>query len=230
MHIPDGFLDPKMSGGLLGAAAAILGYCVVQVVRVVTALVPRQVLATVGNVVGNVKLQGQRVLTQIGGEKLRKMGMVAAWIFAAQMFNFPINSGTSGHLVGGVFACVLLGPFAGAVVIAVVLSVQALFFADGGILALGANVINMAVVGCIASYYIYQGLKRFLPEILSIAVAAWFSVVLAALACSLEVGLSGTIGLQEVTTAMLTVHAVIGVAEAVITVLMLNLFTRSYQS
>jgi len=86
-----------------------------------------------------------------------------AWIFAAQMFNFPINKGTSGHLIGGVFASVLLGPLEGVVVIAVVLIVQSLFFADGGIMALGANITNMAIFGSFVSYYIYAGLKKIIP-------------------------------------------------------------------
>jgi cobalt/nickel transport system permease protein len=227
MHIPDGFLDPKVSGGLLGAAAAVLAYCVARVLQAVTAVVPQQVLATAGNAVGHLKLQGRRVLTALGAEKVRRMGAVAAWVFAAQMFNFPIASGTSGHLLGGVFACVLLGPFAGAAVIAAVLIIQAFFFADGGIMALGANIINLAAVGSLAGYGLYAGFKRFLPENLSITAAAWFSVVLAALACSLEIGVSGTIGWREVTAAMLKVHALIGLAEAMITVLLVALFKRS---
>jgi len=103
MHIPDGFLDPKMSSGLLGAAAAILGYCLAKVMRAVTAVVPQRVLAAVGNSLGNVSMAGRRVLTKVGEEKLLQMGTVASIIFAVQMFNFPVNSGTSGHLVGGVF-------------------------------------------------------------------------------------------------------------------------------
>lgn len=230
MHIPDGFLDPKMSGGLLGLAAGVLGYCLGQVMKAVTVVVPRQVLATAGNALGNLQMGGKRVLNKIGAEKINQMGIVAAWIFSAQMFNFPINFGTSGHLIGGVFASVLLGPFAGAVVITVVLIVQSLFFADGGIMALGANIINMAVLGSFVSYYIYSGLKRILPEMISIAIASWFSVVLAAFACSLEIGLSGTISLHNVTMAMMKVHCIIGIAEAVITVFLLKLFERSKQS
>jgi cobalt/nickel transport system permease protein len=211
---------------LLGAAVGVLGYCLGKVLKAVTAVVPQRVLATVGNGIGNIGMAGKRILTKIGEGKLYQMGLVAAWIFSAQMFNFPINSGTSGHLIGGVFAGVLLGPFAGTVVIAVVLIVQALFFADGGFMALGANIINMAVFGTFVSYYIYALLKKYVSELVSIVIAAWFSVALAAFACSLEIGLSGTIALSSVTTAMMKVHFIIGIAEAMLTVLLLKLFNR----
>jgi cobalt/nickel transport system permease protein len=224
MHIPDGFLDPKMSGGLMGAATGVLGLCLAKVFRAVTAMVPRRVMAAAGNSLGNVSLAGKRVLSQIGETKLRRMGVVAAWIFAAQMCNFPILSGTSGHLIGGVFAGVVLGPFAGTVVLSLVLLVQTLFFGDGGLHALGANIINMAILGSFVGYYLYAWLKKSLPEMASVALASWGSVVLAALACSLEVGLSGTIGLRAVTAAMLPVYALIGVAEAGITILLLRFF------
>jgi len=227
MHIPNGFLDPKMSGGLLGMAATVLGYCLGKVMAAVTSVVPQRVMAAAGNGMANIQSAGKRVLTKIGEEKLYQMAVVAAWIFSAQMFNFPVNSGTSGHLIGGVFAAVLVGPFAGTVVVSIVLAVQSLFFGDGGLNALGANIFNMAVLGSFAGYYIYSGLKKLLPETVSIAFAAWASVVLAALACSYEIGLSGKIGLQEITWAMMKVHVVIGIAEAVITVLMLRLFAKN---
>lgn len=224
MHIPDGWLDPKMSGGLLGLAAAVAAYCAVKVIQAITAVVPGQVLAGIGSRLGNIRLAGRRVLTQIGEDQLGRMGTVAAWIFAAQMFNFPVASGTSGHLLGGVFAGVVLGPFAGTVVISAVLLVQALFFADGGLLALGANIVNMGLVGTFASYYFYAWLKRSLPETAGIAIAAWASVMLASLGCSLELGCSGTIGFWEVTRAMAKVHSLIGIAEAVLTLVLVRCY------
>lgn len=229
MHIPDGFLDPKTSGGLLGLAAGVLGYCLGQVMRAVTSMVPQQVLATVGKGFGNMQMAGRRMLTSLGKDKLYQMGVVAAWIFSAQMLNFPVASGTSGHLMGGVFAAVLLGPSAGAVVIAAVLLVQAIFFADGGIMALGANIVNMAVLGSFVSYYLYAGLKKFVPEILAVAVAAWLSVVMAAVACSLEISFSGTVGVREITGSMVRVHALIGIAEALITIVLLKFFRKDSQ-
>src|SRR3989339_947362 len=209
MHIPDGFLDPKVSVGMMSVAGAALAFCFAKVKEVVTALVPAEALATAGQGAGNLSGRLRRVLTPAGEKLIYKMGMVASLIFAAQMFNFPINSGTSGHLIGGVFASVILGPFAGAIVIAVVLAVQMLFFADGGLLAIGANIVNMALFGTILAYYIYYLLKKIAPEWLAVAVAAWASVPIAAFACALELGLSGTISFGEVIPAMLKVHMVI---------------------
>lgn len=224
MHIPDGFLDPKVSTGLIGAAAVVLAYSFAKVREVVTALQPAAALAAAGrgmrNVVGGVR----RVLTGDGERTICKMGMVAALVFAGQMFNFPISSGTSGHLIGGVFASVILGPFAGAIVIAVVLAVQMLFFADGGLIAIGANVINMALCGAIIGYGIYYLLKKITPEWIAITVAAWLSVVLASFACSLELGFSGTIPFERVIPAMVNVHMMIGIAEALITLALVNVF------
>ncbi len=220
MHIPDGFLDPKMSAGMIGAAAVALAYCVARVRQAVTAVMPAAALAGMNKAINT----GKRVLTGFGEQQIYKMGMVAALVFAAQMFNFPIESGTSGHLIGGVLAAVIVGPFAGAIVISVVLAVQMLFFADGGVLALGANIVNMAVIGSLGCYYIYYWLNKALPEWLSIAVAAWCSVFFASLMCSLQIGFSGTIELGAVSSAMLKVHALIGLAEAAITVAFVYLF------
>ena len=226
MHIPDGFLDPKVSAGLMGAAAMALGYCFAKVRDAVTALVPAPALAVadkgMGNVLGGVK----RVLTGEGKRSIYKMGMVAAIIFAAQMFNFPVSQGTSGHLLGGVLAGVLLGPFAGSIAVAAVLGVQMLFFADGGIWALGANILNMAVVGVWLSYGIYFLLKKIAPEWIAILVAAWLSVVLASLACAYELGFSGTIPFSVIIPVMVMVHMVIGLAEGLITLIAVNLFRQ----
>ncbi len=226
MHIPDGFIDPKVSYGLLGAAVAVLSYCFAKVKAAFTAAVPQEALAAVGRGVKSLTGKGRRALTKLGEQKIYLMGMVAALVFAAQMFNFPIAQGTSGHLIGGVLAVVLLGPFAGTLVIAAVLAVQALFFADGGIIALGANIINMAFFGALVSYYIYAGLKRYILEWQSIFAAAWCSVVIAAAAASLEIGLSGTFALGVVTASMLKVHVLIGIAEAMITAVLVSAFRR----
>ena len=223
MHIPDGFLDPKIAGGLAGLASLVLGYCLSKVKQAVTAVVPEAALAVAGKGLRSISLGSKRALTKFGESLILKMGAVASLVFAAQMFNFPIDSGTSGHLIGGVLAVVILGPFAGALVIAAVLAVQSLFFADGGIIALGANIINMAVFGALASYYIYLGLKKILPEITSLMFTAWLSVVMAAFLCSLEIGASGSVAFGLIIPAMLKTHAVIGLAEALITVALVNL-------
>lgn len=224
MHIPDGFLDPKITTGLIGVAAAALAYSVAKVREMVTALVPAEALATVGKGVGNMVGGMRRVLTGDGERIIYKMGMVSSLVFAAQMFNFPIGQGTSGHLIGGVFSAVILGPFAGTIVISAVLAVQSLFFADGGLIALGSNIFNMAVVGTFLSYYIYYSIKKVAPEWLAITIASWTSVVLASFACAFEIGLSGTTPFAAVIPAMFKVHAVIGIAEALITLSLINLF------
>jgi cobalt/nickel transport system permease protein len=224
MHIPDGFLDPKVATGLLGAAAAVLALSAAKVREMATALRPAEALAAAGTGAGNIVAGMRRVLTGEGEKLIYKMGMVAALVFAAQMFNFPVSSGTSGHLIGGVFAAVILGPFAGGIVIAVVLAAQMLFFADGGLFAVGANVINMAFFGTIIAYYVYYYLKKIIPEWLAVLMAAWTSVVLAASACALELGFSGTIPLEAVIPAMLKVHMSIGIAEALITLALINIF------
>jgi cobalt/nickel transport system permease protein len=217
MHIPDGFIDPKFSGGLAGVAAVALGYCLAKVRQMATAVVPQEALAAVGKGVNSLASGGRRMLTAFGENLILKMGMVASLVFAAQMFNFPIAQGTSGHFLGGVLAAVLLGPYAGSLAMAAVVIVQSLFYADGGFFALGANLINMALIGTFLSYYIYSLLKRRLSEELSIGITAWLSVVLAASACALEIGLSGTFDLLATFLAMFKVHAVIGLAEALIT-------------
>ncbi|MDI6732079.1 MAG: energy-coupling factor ABC transporter permease [Candidatus Margulisbacteria bacterium] len=224
MHIPDGFLDPKISIGMTGAAVVVFGYSLMRVREAVTALRPAEVLAAAGRGAGNVAGSVGRVLTGDGERAIYKMGMVAALVFAAQMFNFPISQGTSGHLIGGVFSAVILGPFAGTIVISVVLAVQSLFFADGGLLAMGANIVNMAFFGTIAAYYIYYFLKKLIPEWMAIWAAAWAAVPLAAFACALELGFSGTIPFNQVIPAMVNVHVVIGVAEALITLALVNTF------
>ena len=223
MHIPDGFLDPKISLGLMGAAVAVLGFCFSKVKEAVTALAQQEAFATVGNGVKNLRGKGRRMLTKLGEQKIYLMGMVASLVFAPQMFNFPINTGTSGHLIGGVLAAVILGPFAGTLVIAGVLIIQSLFFADGGLLVLGANIINMAFLGSFVCYYIYQGLKKHINEWLSIGLVAWLSVMLAATATALEIGLSGTYNLKTVLQAMLSTHMIIGLAEALITIVLIKM-------
>lgn len=226
MHIPDGFLDPKFSGGLLGAALSVLGFCAAKVMSAVTALVPERVLAAAGNSIGNIRTASRRMLTEIGEKKLAQSAQVAALIFAAQTLNFPVNSGTSGHLIGGVFASVLLGPFAGTLVLAVVLIVQAFLFADGGVHALGANIVNMAILGSFVSYYIYAGIKRVIGENLSILFTAWLSVVLAASACALEIGLAKSIPLSDILPNMFKIHTLIGIFEAFITIGLLKVFRK----
>jgi cobalt/nickel transport system permease protein len=150
------------------------------------------------------------------------MGVMAAFIFAAQMFNFQVAGGTSGHLLGGVLAAILLGPWAGTLVMACVIAVQALVFSDGGLVVMGANIFNMGVVGTLGGFAIYLALCRVLggedrARIPASAIAAWIAVVLASIAMSLELIVSGTSPAEIVLPAMLGVHVFIGIGEALIT-------------
>jgi cobalt/nickel transport system permease protein len=150
------------------------------------------------------------------------MGVTAAFIFAAQMFNFQVIGGTSGHLLGGVLAAILLGPWAGTLVMVAVVAVQGLVFQDGGLVVMGANIFNMGIIGTLGGYAIYRALCGILggeqrARIPAAGVAAWLSVFLAAGAMALELGLSGTTDLVVALTAMLSIHALIGIGEALIT-------------
>jgi cobalt/nickel transport system permease protein len=196
MHIPDGFIDPATS--LAAGALAVAGLGVA------------------------VKKSGD----VLEDREVPLAGLVAAFVFAAQMLNFPVAAGTSGHLIGATLTAVLVGPWVGALCIAVVLMVQALF-ADGGITALGLNVLNMAMVGGWLGYALFAGLRSLGPgdpkprgwNAASAGVAAGASVVLAALAFTAEyaVGGSGVVSLGALTAAMAGVHVLIGAGEGVIT-------------
>jgi cobalt/nickel transport system permease protein len=153
--------------------------------------------------------------------KIPLLATTAAFVFAAQMLNFPIGGGTSGHFLGAVTAAALLGPFDACIVMTLVLVVQGLFFADGGLTALGTNILNMGIIGGLGGYVIMRGIRQLLPVgrsgyVLSAAVASWVSVVLASSACALELALSGTSPLKVALPAMAGTHAIIGIGEALI--------------
>lgn len=155
---------------------------------------------------------------------------IAALIFAAQMINFPVQNGTSGHLLGGVLAVALLGVPFGVLALTLVLGLQALIFADGGLTVLGANVLNMAllgggVCGAVLNYVAARTSRR-----VALAATAWASVVVASLACSIELGTSGAIELAKVVPAMLSVHALIGVGEALITLALVEGLSRLHST
>lgn len=158
------------------------------------------------------------------------MGLMSAFIFAAQMVNFPVLGGTSGHLLGGVLAAVLLGPYAAPIVMACVLIVQCLLFQDGGLTALGANMFNMAIVGTIGGYVVLRLVQQVLTGrrgfFIAVFIASWVSILLSATVCALELALSGTVPLKIVLPAMALIHAIIGLGEAVITVMVVHLILR----
>jgi cobalt/nickel transport system permease protein len=150
------------------------------------------------------------------------MGVMAAFIFAAQMFNFQVIGGTSGHLLGGVLAAVLLGPWAATLVMTCVIAVQALIFQDGGLLVLGANIFNMGVVGTLGGYGLYRILCRLLggeerARIPASGIAAWLAVVLGASATAVELAVSGTTELAVALPTMVGIHMAIAIGEALIT-------------
>ncbi|HEX5364518.1 MAG TPA: energy-coupling factor ABC transporter permease [Gallionella sp.] len=152
-------------------------------------------------------------------------GALTALIFAAQMMNFPVMNGVSGHLLGGVLAAALLGIPFGVLSVALVISVQALLLGDGGLDALGANIFNMAVLGAGVGGVLYQALHARCSKPLAMAIASWGAVMLAALAVSLELG--GTVAFLAVAPSMLGVHALVGIGEALIAVLTFELLSST---
>jgi cobalt/nickel transport system permease protein len=156
----------------------------------------------------------------LGERQIPLMGIMAAFIFAAQMINFPVAGGTSGHLLGGALAAITLGPWAGMLVMTAVISVQALLLQDGGLLVMGANILNMGLITAAIGYGLYRSVSTGSRTLkLTVAgIAAWLSVMAGALFTSLQLWLSGTSQLQVVIPAMLGVHALIGLGEAFITV------------
>jgi len=194
MHVPDGFLDAPTSIATGAVAAVAVG----------------------------VALRGAR--RELDDRTAPLAGLVAAFVFATQMLNFPVVSGTSGHLMGGALAAILVGPFTGLLCMATVFLVQCLLFADGGITALGTNIDLMGVVTVVVGWSVFKALQRVLPKRLSMVaptagVAALLSVPAAAGAFVLLYAVGGTadLSLSSLATAMIGVHVLIGIGEAVIT-------------
>ena len=200
MHIPDGFVDLKTA-----VATGAL---------------------SVGGLAGAI----YGVKSYFKARVIAMMGVMSALIFAVQMINFTIPGGTSGHLLGGALAAIVLGPHAGAIVIAVVLIVQALIFMDGGIVALGSNIFNMAIIGVYGSFLIYWLLSKISKSrwmfFVAVGIASWLSVVAASFFAALELGISGTYAMGITMKAMLGVHAVIGLGEAAITIAVIAFINR----
>jgi len=161
-----------------------------------------------------------RTNRSLGEKQVPLMGVMAAFIFAAQMINFPVAGGTSGHLLGGALAAITLGPWAGMLVMTAVIAVQALLFQDGGLLVMGANILNMGLVTAAIGYGLYRGVSGAsrTAKLTVAGIAAWLSVMAGALLTSLQLWLSGTSQLQVVIPAMLVTHALIGIGETLITV------------
>lgn len=202
LHIPDGFLSTPVA--LVGWVAALL----------IIAFALRQ------------------TRNQLGERQIPLLGVLAAFIFAAQAINFPVAGGTSGHLLGGALAAIVLGPWAAVLVMTAVIALQGLLFQDGGLLVMGWNIINMGVLTAFTGYLIYMFLRRALGVnhrslLIAGIIGAWCSVEVGALATAIQLALSGTSALNIALPAMVGVHALIGIGEALITVGALTLIARS---
>jgi len=187
MHIPDGFISVEVAVAAVAASAATAAYSI------------------------------KKIKNQSSENIIPEMGILAAFVFAAQMVNFPVAGGTSGHLVGGALLAILFGPFRACIIMSTILIAQTLLFADGGITAIGANILNMGIVAPFSAYFVFKLLKPFGFK-LSVFVASWISIVLSAIFCAAELALSGTIPLKVALPAMAGVHALIGIGEGLITV------------
>ena len=196
MHIPDGFLDTKTWVSTYVLSGGALAYSI------------------------------KRSKEALEEKLIPKLGIMAAFIFAAQMVNFPIAGGTSGHLLGAALATVLLGPVSSCMIISTVLVIQCLAFQDGGLTALGANIFNMAVLGVITAYLAYFLLTKIIPgkngRNLSIFLASWSSVVIAAFGATVELAASNTVPFNVAFPAMIGIHMLIGIGEGLITVAVVN--------
>jgi cobalt/nickel transport system permease protein len=193
VHIPDGFLDTRTAATTAALSLCGVGYAL------------------------------RRVKRELPPRRVPLLGLAAAFLFVAQMINFPILGGTSGHLIGGVLVAALLGPSAAVVVITTVLIVQGLLFGDGGLTALGANVFNMALVDSVLGYAVYRVISGLLPglrgRITAVAFAAWFATVMASIVCAGELAWSGMVAWPAAFSAMASVHMLIGIGEGLISAL-----------
>jgi cobalt/nickel transport system permease protein len=192
MHIPDGFLSPGVYIICWAITAVIVGMAL------------------------------RRTGRELGERQIPLMGVLAAFIFAAQMINFPVAGGTSGHLIGAALAAVLLGPWAAILVMTSVVGLQALLFQDGGLLVLGANIVNMAVISSIVGYGVVTAIRRIIRDerlgfLIGGFAGAWLSVMFAAAATALQLAFSGTSAFDVAMPAMLGVHTLIGIGEGLIT-------------
>ncbi len=192
LHIPDGFVSAPVAAAGWIAAAGLIAFA------------------------------ARRAERDLDERAIPLMGVAAAFIFAAQMVNFPVAGGTSGHLLGGALAAILLGPWAAIIVMTAVVALQALLFQDGGLAALGVNTLNMGVITVLLTWAVYRGLEplsRLHPVVPAVAAfaAAWLSVEAAAVATAFQLALSGTSALAVALPAMVGVHALIGIGEGLIT-------------
>ena len=204
MHIPDGFIDIPTSIAFTAVSTAAVGVALKQ------------------------------AKNELSEKTAPLAGLTAVFIFAVQMLNFPVAAGTSGHLLGGALAAVLVGPWVATLALTIVLLLQALLFADGGLTALGLNVFNISILAVWIAYFIFIALKKVLPKtktslIVSSAIAALISVPASAFGFWVQYAIGGnaTFPLETVLTAMISTHILIGIGEAIITVLTVSAIMAS---
>jgi cobalt/nickel transport system permease protein len=202
VHIPDGFLSHGLNAATFVISTGACAYGV------------------------------KRVNRSFGEREVPLMGVTASFVFAAQMINFPVAGGTSGHFLGAVFSSVLLGPWASLIVMTIVLVVQCLGFADGGLTAIGSNIFNMGVMGALGGYGVFITLYVLLRRsrkgfFIALAISSWFSIMLGASAAAIELAISGTSPLKVALPAMAGTHALIGIGEAIITTTAVSLILKT---
>ncbi|MFM7140129.1 MAG: energy-coupling factor ABC transporter permease [Actinomycetes bacterium] len=204
MHIPDGFIDLPTSIAFTAVSTAAVGVAL------------------------------KKAKNELSEKTAPLAGLTAVFIFAVQMLNFPVAAGTSGHLLGGALAAVLVGPWVATLALTIVLLLQALLFADGGLTALGLNVFNISILAVWIAYFIFITLKKILPKtktslIASSAIAALISVPVSACGFWVQYAIGGNVPfpLETVLTAMISTHILIGIGEAIITVLTISAIMAS---
>ena len=202
MHIPDGLLDSRVALSTGALSAIGLGFAL------------------------------RHARLHLPPRRVPLLGLAAAFVFAAQMLNFPVAPGISGHLVGGVLAAALLGPSAAVIVVSAVLIIQCFLFADGGLTALGANILNMAIIGGVGGWGLYAILTHLRGDlfgrIFAAIAASWISTVLAAVACAGEVASSGKVTWLAIFPMLAGIHMLIGIGEGLITALVLLTIARTH--
>lgn len=228
MHLPNDFLNPGTASALMGAAAGAFALAIAKVRIGITKKIKilSGQLATEPQTSTN---ETTRLTTQ-GKEKIYAAASIAALIFALQMVNFSISGGTSGHFVGGALAFFVLGPWTAIIVMSLVIAVQALFFADGGLLAMGANIFNMGILTVLTAYTFNLILKTKKLFYLKIFFSSAVSVLVAALGTSLVMIISHITKFSLVMPIMLKYHALIGLGEGLITLVIIFLLAKyNYQ-
>lgn len=201
MHIPDGFLTPAVWGAFDVVGAAAVAVGLYQTSK---------------------SLQEKAV---------PMMGVLSAFVFAAQMLNVPVSGGTSGHFLGGALVGIVLGPWTGLVVMAIILSVQCLVFQDGGIAALGANIFNMGILGCWLSAYLFRLMHTLWPgtrgRFCASFTASWLTILLASLSCAAQLTYSGVVSMKLAVVVIGGVHSILGLVEGLVTATVIASLART---